>query len=240
MSLLTIVQRSCNRLGITPPNAVISSTDPQIMQLREIANEECEELATGASIGLSIDWEALQTEASFTTLAAESQGNIYTIAPGFKYIIKDTIWNRSTKMPVYGGLSPQKWQAFKAWGVTSPFPQYRIRGDQLLLTPAPTAGQNFYFEYQSANWCVSADGMTTRSIWGADNDTCRLDEQLVIAGVIWRWKQIKGLDYAEDFRKYQTRVTNAAARDGGKPDLDMGGDTSSRAGIVIPIGNWGQ
>jgi hypothetical protein len=239
MSLLTIVQRACRRIGITAPNAVISSTDLQIIQLLEIANEECEELATGASIGMSIDWEALQTEASFTTLAAESQGNIYTIAPGFKYIINDTIWNRSTKLPAYGGLNPRQWQAFKAWGVTNPYPQFRIRGDLLLLTPVPTAGQNYYFEYQSANWCVAADGVTTRNIWTADSDTCRLDERLVIQGVIWRWKQIKGLDYAEDFRKYQTRVTNAAARDGGKPDLDMGSDQSYGAGIVVPIGNWG-
>jgi hypothetical protein len=238
MSLLTIVKRACNRIGITPPASVVSSSDLQILQLMEIANEECEELATGASIGMSIDWEVLQTETSFVTVATESQGNINTIAPGFRYIIKDTIWNRSTKLPVYGGVNPAQWQAFKAWGVTTPFPQFRIRNDLLLLTPAPAINQNFYFEYLSANWCLAADGTTTRAIWTADSDTCRIDEQLVIQGVIWRWKQIKGLDYAEDFRKYVLRVTTAAARDGGKPDLDMGGKNTATAGIVIPIGSW--
>jgi len=65
-----------------------------------------------------------------------------------------------------------------------------------------------------------------------------LDETLMTAGLIWRWKQSKGFDYAEDFRKYQTRVMNAIARDTESAVLDMGRKEDGRTGIVVPIGSW--
>jgi hypothetical protein len=238
MSLLTIVQNACNRIGIAPPTAVVSSTDTQILQLLALANEEGEELSTGASAGLSYDWQALQTETTFVTTATESQGAIATIAPGFKYIIDGTIWDRTKRLPVYGSLDPQTWQNFKSWGVTSPFPKYRVRGGLLLLMPIPADGDSYYFEYQTQYWATSANGSTLKSAFTADDDVSLLDEQILTAGLIWRWKAAKGFEYAEDFRKYQVRVTGAIARDTERPVLHMGRRTDARTGIVIPIGSW--
>lgn len=238
MSLLTIVQTACNRLGIASPTAVIGSTDLQILQLLNLLNEEGEELSTGSSVGLAYDWQALQREASFTTVAASSQGNIETIAPGFKYIINETIWDRTKRLPVYGSLTPTEWQNYQAWGVSSPFPKYRVMQNTLYLLPIPAAGDAYYFEYQTKYWCTSSNGSVLRSAFAADTDVALLDEQLMVAGLIWRFKQVKGLDYAEDFRKYQTRATNAIARDTERPVLNMGMKYDQRTGVVIPIGSW--
>lgn len=237
MSLLTLVQKACKRIGIAAPAAVASSTDAQVVQLLALANEEGEELSTGVSAGLSYDWQALQTEATFTAVATESQGAITTIAPGFKYMIGGTIWDRSRRLPAYGSMTPQEWQAYKSWGTTSPFPKYRIRGGLLYLMPVPAAGDLYYFEFQSANWCTSNAGVG-QSAFAADTDLCLLDEDLMVAGLIWRWKQVKGFDYAEDFRKYQTRVVNAIARDTESAVLNMGQQHSNVGGIVVPIGSW--
>lgn len=238
MSLLTIIQGACTRIGITSPTAVVSSTDTQIQQLLALANAEGKSLSTGASVGLSHDWQALQREASFTTVATESQGLMSTIAPGFKFIIGGTIWDRDQRLPVYGSMDPQSWQNFKAWGVNSPFPKYRVRADLLLLMPVPAAGDSYYFEYQTKYWCTSSDGATLKSAFAADEDVSLLDEDLITSGLIWRWKSAKGFDYAEDFREYQMQVTNAIARDVERPTLDMGRDSGSRSGVVIPIGSW--
>jgi hypothetical protein len=35
-------------------------------------------------------------------------------------------------------------------------------------------------------------------------------------GVIWRWKAAKGLEYAEDYNKYERLVADQMGRDGGK------------------------
>ena len=231
MSLATIVQGACRRLALTVPNAVATSTDPQVLQLMEIANEEGKELTE------RYQWTALQTEATFTTVATESQGAIATIAPGLKYVFNNTMWNRSQFRPVFGPLNPQYWQQRKASNVTGPYSEYRIVGGNLKFIPAPAAGLTVGFEYMSKNWVTLASSGLGASAWAADADTSVLDEDIMQMGLIWRFKQYKGFAYDEDFNKYERRVMDAMGRDGSKPTLNAGGASPS-LGIRIPEGSW--
>lgn len=233
MSLLTIIQEACSLIGILKPNAVYSSTDQQIVQLRSIANEEGQELAR-------YPWQSLTLEATFTTVASESQGVITAIAPGYKSIINNTIWNRSLLRPVFGPMSPSEWQQLKAQTMSGPFNQFRIVGNLIKFTPVPTAGESCYFEYLTKNWVTSGDGLTSRSAWGADDDISLLDEDLMTSGIIWRWKQIKGLQYAEDFNKYERHKMDLQATNGGKPTLNLNGTSLDiYPGVIVPSGSWG-
>jgi len=234
MSLLTLVQGVCRRIGLQVPSVVYTSTDQQILQLMEIANEE------GQSLAERYPWQALINEATHTSLAAESQGAITSIATnGFKYILNNTIWNRTEQRPIYGALTPAEWQMLKASSVTGPFEQFRIRGGTLRINPTPTAGQTWAFEYVSKNWLTDSAGTTYRSAWGADDDVGLLDENLMALGVIWRWQQAKGLEYAEAMQKYELQVENATARDKVPAVISMDGNfTQKTHGLVIPNGNW--
>lgn len=235
MSLLSLVQSVCVRVGLPRPNAAYTSSDPQVLQIVELASEEGQELAARHP------WQALQREASFTTVATEAQGAITTIAgASFKYILNETIWNRSQRRPVFGPKSPSEWQALRAAFVNGPWNQYRIRGGQILFTPVPTAGQSCFFEWISSYWCQNSGGTAYADAWGADSDTSALDERIMALGTIWRWRAAKGLEYAEDFAKYERDVQDAMARDGGKPRLNLGGATADAVYpvVVIPAGNW--
>lgn len=237
-TLLEIVRTACQRIGIAAPTSVVGSNDLQVIQLLALLNKEGKELSTGASIGLSYDWQALQVEASFTSVAAESQGRMHEIAPGLKYIIGGTIWDRSRRLPAYGSMNPQEWQQIKSWNVASPYPKYRVRGNELLLMPIPAAGDAYYFEYQTKNWCIDENGVNLRAAFAADTDTPLLDDDLLADGLVWRFKQAKGLDYAEDFATYQRDVQNAVVRDVEHPTLHMGSNRAQRTGVVVPIGSW--
>lgn len=63
MTLLQLIQQVCNELGINPPNAVVSSTDPQIRQLYALLNRHGHDLAR------QFDWEKLDKEYLLTTVA---------------------------------------------------------------------------------------------------------------------------------------------------------------------------
>lgn len=232
LSCLQIIQTACKRIGILSPNSVIGSTDQQVIQLLALSEEEGQELSTMYA------WEALQTEATFTTVATQVQGSLSTIAPGFDYIINDTIWNRSLRRPVYGPRSQADWQQQKAMQLNGPFNSFRIIADQINFYPTPTAGQTCAFEYQDRNW-ITTSVATTSATWTNDADTPRLNDQLIILGTIWRWKQAKGLDYSEDFTKYERRVIDAMNRDAGKPTLYMdGAQYDIQPAIVVPTGSW--
>jgi hypothetical protein len=235
MSLLSLIGSVCVRVGLPRPNAAFTSVDPQVQQVVELASEEGQELAARHP------WQALTREATFTTVAAEVQGTIQGMTgPDFKYVINDTIWNRSLRRPVFGPKSPADWQNLKAQFVNGPWNQYRIRGNQVLFTPQPGAGEDCYFEWQSSYWCVGLSGSPYADSWGADSDTSLLDERIMALGTIWRWKAAKGLEYAEDFLKYERDVQDAMARDGGKPKLNLGGGGGGDLWpvVVVPAGNW--
>jgi len=235
MSLLTVVQHFCERQNLPSPTTVYGTTDKQVTQIKALIEEEGNDLAKRGA------WESMVLEASLTTAATESQGAISTIAPnGFDYIVNQTIWDRTIRLPVAGPLSSQDWQTLKAMFVNGPRYKFRFRGGLLLVNPTPPAGSSWYFEYVTKYWITDSTGTTYRNYFAADNDLLLVPDELVIMGLRWRWKKEKGLDYAEDFRTYEMQVKDALGRDGGKRTISMDGD--SRRGITpgvwVSPGSW--
>lgn len=234
MSLLTVVQSFCQRTGLPVPSFAIGSTDAQVLQIIALANEVVEDLCDRWT------WTDLMREAVFTTVTGEDQGSLDTIAPnGFLRISQETIFNRTLRLPLFGPMTQAQWQALKALPTTGPFYKYRIRQNHILFMPAGIAGHTCAFEYASSYAILANDGATYRSAFAADTDTFILDEKLLTAGLRWKWKAEKGLDYAEEFRRYEELANNASGRDGTKPRIDMsGGGNDFRPGIWVPSGNW--
>lgn len=229
MSCLSIVQTVAKRMGLNSPNTATGSTDPQIIQMTALLNEEGQELANRHA------WQTLITEATFTTVATELQTSI---PAGLKYILNDTIWNRDLRRPVFGPLTAQRWQQLKASNITGPWNQFRIIGNQIKFIPAPAAGQTCAYEYVSKHWCYDT-GATTKAAFTADDDESYLDEQLLMAGLRWRWKKEKGLEYAEDFNSYERLVADAIGRDAGRDVLNLDGARwDVPPGVLVPSGNW--
>lgn len=227
-----MVQNACDTIGLTRPSTVISSTDGNIRTLLALAQTEGRELRERYS------WPQTQREATHTTLAAELQGVMTTIAPGYSYLINGTFWNRTLTQPVTGPLSPVEWQALKARTATGPYSSFRIQNGNLYAYPAPSAGNTWAFEYQSTYFCETSGG-TDQTAWAADTDVGILDENLMQLGIVWRFKKKNGLDYSEDFRVYEQKLANDTARVGGKKVLDMrGGGPIAASGVYIPEGSW--
>jgi hypothetical protein len=65
VSLLSIVQTVCSEVGIPVPNAALTSSDPQVLQMVALANREGRELASFPAKDAS--WSALQKQYLFTT-----------------------------------------------------------------------------------------------------------------------------------------------------------------------------
>jgi len=225
------------RLGLPQPVSVIGNNDSNVKLIVNLAEEEGEELSVYA-------WQSLQTIANFTTVAAELQGSIQTIAPGFKTITGSTMWNRTGNNYIDGSLSPATWQALASRNVAGPFNQFRIRGNNLYLMPAPPAGDQYYFEYTSGNWILDQDGSTTKSTFVEDTDEVLFDDGLFKNGVIVRFLRFNGLEYAQKFDDYERMKLNLQANDGGRPKITdqlwCNEDDCPPFGAIIPDGNWNQ
>ncbi len=235
MSLLTTVQQFCQRTGIPSPGDVMGSQVDGVIQVRALLEEEGMDLAKRGG------WQGLVREASFTTTATESQGAITTLAPySFDYIVNNTLWDRTTRLPVAGPLDAPEWQAMKALVPAGPRYTFRIRGGQLMVNPIPVAGDSWYFEYVSKAWILDSDGTTYKQYFTKNDDTILLPEEIALMGLRWRWKKEKGMDYAEDFRTYEMQVKDAIGRDGGKRTIyaDNCNWRGPQPGIFVPAGSW--
>lgn len=233
MSLLTVVQHFCRRTNIPVPTTVTGSSEPQVTQLMALLEEE------GIDLAQRGDWQELTFEATHTTIAAEDQGAVSTIAAnGFDHFKQNSFWDRTLRLPVIV-LDGQDWQASKAITTTGPRYQARVRGGKLLANPVPAAGNTWSFEYVSKNWILGADGTTYKQFFTLDTDTILLPELVVIAGLRWRWKKEKGTEYAEDFRTYENLVSKALGHNGLRSTLDMGACPESAVpGVLIPETGW--
>lgn len=233
MSALTVVQTVSERLGLPRPNAAVSSSDPQIKQILALANE------IGQTLASRYNWEHLTHEATFTTVNNESQGDIESLAPGYKFIVNESFHDRTLIRPIFGPVPAQKWQLMKARNLTGPYSNYRIRGGELIVNPVPPAGHTWAFEYISKNWVCDAAETTTRYAFTQDDDYSCIDERLIELGALWRFLAAKGFNYAEEFSEYERQVADAIARDGTKAVLRTGDMVKRVPGVIVSEGSWG-
>jgi len=232
MSLLTICQDAANEIGVPSPSTVVGSTDTTNIQLLAAANREGKNLVAG------YDWQTLIKEEAHTTLAAESQGDMSTIATDFLRFSNDTMWNRTTDRKYYGPLNNAQWQRLKA-SVSSGITNYfRIRGNALLFHPAPPAGESVFFEYIGKNWVITSGSSANATSFAADANTTVLDEDLITLGVIWRFLKQKGLPYDNQFQEYRLKLSEKQSKDGAKQIIRMAGPNRLYLPVNEPEGNF--
>lgn len=232
MSLLTIAQRAANKIGVPRITSVVGSTDPVARLMLECANEE------GADLATEWQWQKLRTTREFVATATTIQAG--ALPADFDRMVPDTFYNHATGRFVVGPIGSARWQAHMASVATIVYDAYRINGGNIEMIPTPVAGTTYAFEYVGLNWVQDQAGVNRYSEWQADTDTALLSEDLIRLGVVWRFKQSRGLDYAEDMRTYERAKVKAQAADGAKGTISLSG-TGPDGGPrypAIPEGNW--
>jgi hypothetical protein len=240
-SLLSIVQQFSQRQGLgAGPSTVMGSTDAGIIQMKATLEEECIALASRGP------WQTLQNELTWTSLAAEVQGSISAgLGSGpstfnaYRYMASEVIWDRTSKLPIFGALDADDYQYLKAVVAVGPWGQFRWRGDSLLIIPAPAAGHTMALEYITDNW-VALQGVAANGarLFANDTDTVRLKDDIVLLGLRWRWLKTKGFAYAEDFNAYEDAVKDALSRDKRARRVNMTGSGQGlRPSVTIPLWN---
>lgn len=228
-----MIQDAAEGLGLSSPSSVISNPDQTVINLLRLAQRE------GKALHRRFNWQVLNSDQSFTTTATSNQGALTTIVTGgdFHKMLGDTLWNETGQRPVFGSLSAQRFQALDTVLTAGPFPEFHIRGGNLLTTPAPAAGETWSFTYKSANWCQDSGG-TGQTAWAADTDTGILSEDLMALGIQWRYLKTKGFDYSEEHNEYERQVNDAMADDRPAQTLNMGAMRNVGPGVIVPEGSW--
>lgn len=235
-TLLSVVQDFCGRSGYSQPMAIVSISDPSVIQYKALLEAVGKELSTRWLM------QVQKKTATWTvTAATEDQGSIYTrTGNDFESIRKDTFYNLTLKRPVFGPISDEDYQIYRSVVNLGPFQRFRIAEDRINVLPAPAVGQQLSFIWRSKNWIRLASNASLTDRFGGDQDQILFDDELMVLGLKVFFKREKGLAYAEDMRAFEEMAANKASRDGVKPTLSLGGggDGPLRPGVLVPTGNW--
>lgn len=236
ITLLDLLQEFSDRRGLDKPQIVMGSTDDGVQQLRALANEVVSDITNRGT-----SWALLQKEAVFTSVAGDDQGAITTIAPyGFKRLILETAYDRTTRRQLFGPRNAQRWQESKALPTTGPFYSYRIWNGHLFFQPDLPADHTIAFEYASDMAILALDGLTWKRRFSDDADSFQLDEEVLLAGLNAKWRREKGLSYIEEKAKFEQMLNQLSTNEPTKGVINMANshDHDLRPGIFVPSGNW--
>lgn len=206
MSLLSVVQNAMVQAGLPTPSVVYSNTNGTVEQFVRLVYVE------GRDLLKRHDWQNLLTTQTLTCAGTNAQTGYP--ASDFDRMARGTeVWNTSNDWPIVGPLNSKEWSDLTIRGVTSVPQFWRLIGGVLHIYQ-PVSGDGIQYEYVSNKWILQA-GTTPATTLSADTDTFYFPEQVLELGLVWRWKQAKQLDYAEDMRTYEGALADAIASDKG-------------------------
>jgi hypothetical protein len=206
MSILSVLSTAMPLCGLPAPSQAVSSTDPNVAKFVALAQDIGDELRErfywrNLNIGAAITGDGTSTQFALPSDWAE-------LSPGQKFF--------SSLYPLLslpGPVSNETMAMLKVLPSYPTRPVWRLIGGVVEFFPALALNEVVTFNYYSTNWVSNANASIRQPSFLLDSDFSMIDEIVLRRGLVYRWKQSKGLDYAEDFRSYQMSLDRAAGRE---------------------------
>lgn len=217
MSLATIAQKALRGLsGFKEPASFYGNADLTATLVVALADE------SGQDLEKIYRWQELITEHTFTTVNGSAT---YALPSDFRAFANMSQWDRSNLWRMHGPTPSFVYQWLKSgisvWASNNRW--FAVRGNLFTIYPTPTVdGETIAFDYYSKNWVTKQVDSSTTNAWSADNDTARLDEDLLAADLKWRFLQAKGMPFEPEYKRYEALVEALQADNGGRGVIDLG------------------
>lgn len=204
MTVASAMRDAALRVAGYRPAAFFGSTQNLEQELADWANEVANDVAQYQ------DWQAL---VKVSTLNPNGQG-VYTLPSDYDRMMQaSSIQSEDSWLWGYFPYTDIN-QFFydKDRGAIS-LPGGWIRyGDQLHFAPVPTTNARLF--YISKNWARGENG-NLKPAFTDDDDEFLLPDRLLTLGIVWRWRENKGLDASGDQEAFIKAMDEYAAKDRG-------------------------
>lgn len=208
MTLLSLAQDILKETkNSTIPSTIIGNN-------QDAARQALEALTLAVTdVGRAFNWQELQKEHTFSSVASQEN---YALPTDYDRLIDNTFWNSTKYRVVIGPTSERDWRILKNSTISGATANdyFRVRADEFLIFPTPTAVESFVVEYISNN-VVEDSGGTGQTGWEADTDVPVVDEYLVRLNATWRLLNNQGRPYAEKLASYERALQERIDRNGG-------------------------
>jgi len=206
-------------VGLGASNSPFSDTNPiygQLIRLLNVAGRELIEL---------YPWQEMIRNFDMTT--AEGDTGDYELPDDFAYMINQTNWNRTQRLPMGGPLSNQQWEFLKGrkMAQNTIYLQFMQQNNKFKVFPQPPpVGFNLNFDYMSRGWVIPASEPTEFADKVVAGGDLVLYEPILVSRFLkLRFLQAKGFDATKAMDDFAQSFDARTGHDKGAPMLNLNG-----------------
>lgn len=201
MTLITAaLDRAARQCSVKAPSSWGTATRDDHVSLRddfmlETVDDILERVDLPAPIGAQV---------SITGDGSET----YALPTNFKRLHRSelAVYDKLQDIPCQAVTSDGEWTYLKDIGTAGTVTYYRLSGYEgnwsISFYDAPTAAQEIIVSYATVNWMTNASG-TQGSMFTTNDDVLMLPRRLVETGIVWRFRERRGLAYQDKFNEYE-------------------------------------
>ena len=223
MTVLSVIQSACTSgIALARPTSVFGSSVREMQELAAVAQETAEMIASAH------EWEELN---QITTITGDGTSEDFNLPTDFDRMLeKSQLWTSSLETPLTPVSDRDEWLGLDIQSFDFVVNAWIKYGGQIHIKPAPANAEEIKYWYQS-NLIVAPNAGANKAEFDTDTDTFRLDERLLKLGIIWRWREMKGLPYAENMADYERALSKRIAQNKGSRIIRVGRPSLPRDAI---------
>ena len=144
-----------------------------------------------------------------TTVAGDGS-ETYALPADFKRMMRDSlaVYDTFHDRPVRPITTDGEWAALQDTGAALTAQYYRTSGYEgnfsISFFGSPSSGITGAVSYVSTSWLINSG--TAKSAFTDAEDVILLPRRVVEAGVVWRWRERRGLPYQDKYMEYEALI----------------------------------
>ena len=219
-----ILNRVAAEVGIAPVEAPFDSTDPVFVQMRYLLNTAGEELTQ------AYPWELLVRSHTINMTAGDTNTD-FDMPSDFGYILNDTEWDNTSRVPMGGPLSAQEWTYLKGRDLSSTtlYASFRIAQGKFNVYPeTPATDATLSFEYISSSWVLDTaeDPVVYKQAVTLASDKPLFDKTLITRALKVKYLESAGFDTTKAQADYNQIFAFLTGTEKGARIINAGGRRS--------------
>ena len=208
MAVLDLIQNATKLMGIEVPTTVYGAADRELVELAHLANEVKDMIREG------YDWSLLKR---IHAISGDGTTAAFDMPADFdRFPKRQHVWSSRLEQPVQHVADQDAWLEIQVKDYATVVGVWTRYGGQMHFKPplaATETVQFFYLSDRAVRPAGTSAVATDRAVFQSDSDEFRLPGRLLELGLVWRWRQMKGLPYAEDLQTYEMTRANLQMRD---------------------------
>ena len=223
MTTLSVVQDACTSgIALEKPTAVFGSSTREHIELAALLNE------AGAMIAGAHEWQTLN---KIATITGDGSDETFALPTDFDRMLdKSQLWSSSLETPLTPISDRDEWLGMDVQSFDFVINAWIIYGNQIHIKPALASAVTVKYFYQSHHWAQTS-ALVNVDEFSSDTDTFRLNNRLLKLALVYKWREMKGLPYAENMADYQDLLAKLINRDKGSRIIRIGKATMPRDAV---------